>query len=145
MTAPPNLGALLTQLRAHEGVRSKPYRDTVGKLTIGVGRNLDDRGLSPEEIDFLLSNDIDDHWVELLTALPWVTRLSPTRQIVLLDMAFNLGVPGLLKFAHTLDSIKSGDYALAAKQMLQSKWARQVGPRARRLSQMMLTDINPFL
>jgi lysozyme len=136
--------ALRAQLKEHEGVRLKPYRDTVGKLTIGVGRNLDDRGISMAEAEFLLDNDIEDHTKELFEKAPWVKRLDPTRQAVLVDMAFNLGVAGLLAFRRTLTSVQIGDYKLASLQMLASKWARQVKSRAFTLSKMMRTGINPF-
>jgi lysozyme len=124
-------------LKLHEGVRLKPYTDTVGKLTIGVGRNLDDRGITQEESDYLLSNDISAVWVSLLSRLEGFSRLDTVRQAVLLDMAFNLGADGLLKFRKTLVLVSSGQYAEAAIEMLNSEWARQVGRRAQRLSQMM--------
>ncbi len=126
-------------LTKHEGVREKPYLDTVGKLTIGVGRNLDDVGLFPDEIQFLLSNDIKRSWKGLVEKLPWVEQLDEVRQHVLLDMCFNLGLNGLMQFKNTLVLIEKGAYANAAGQMLKSKWAGQVGKRALRLSKMMET------
>ena len=132
-----NRDAMIRQLRLHEGERLKPYRCTAGKLTIGVGRNLEDRGITVAESAYLLGNDIDSHWRELVRALPWVERLDEVRQRVLLDMAFNLGIGGLLGFKNTLATIKAGDYQKAAAMMLDSKWARQVGRRADRLSGMM--------
>jgi lysozyme len=131
------------QLIAHEGLRLKPYRCTAGKLTIGVGRNLEDRGLRSDEALYLLDNDIEDVTTELEMKLPWVRRLDDVRRRVLIDMGFNMGVAGLLKFERTLLSIRQGDYALAAKQMLQSKWAEQVGLRATRLAHMMETGEDP--
>lgn len=142
--------ALKPQLKKHEGTgpvkngRFMPYRDSVGKMTIGWGRNLDDRGISEWEAEFLLQNDIDQHLQELITALPWVATLDPVRRDVLADMAFNLGVPKLLKFENTLDSIKRGKYELAAVQMLQSHWASQVGSRALTLAKMMRSGVSPF-
>lgn len=133
--------AMIRQLRLHEGERLKPYRCTAGKLTIGVGRNLEDRGISAEESAYLLGNDIDDHWRELVKALPWVEQLDEVRQRVLLDMAFNLGIGGLLGFKNTLATIKAGDYQKAAAMMLDSRWAKQVGQRANRLSRMMATSV----
>lgn len=131
--------AMIKQLRLHEGERLKPYRCTAGRLTIGVGRNLEDRGITAEESAYLLGNDIDHHWRQLVQAVPWVTQLDEVRQRVLLDMAFNLGVAGLLGFKNTLSTIKAGDYAKAAAMMLDSRWAGQVGQRAQRLSRMMAT------
>lgn len=133
---------LIRQLRRHEGERLKPYRCTAGKLTIGIGRNLDDRGITAEESAYLLNNDIDRVWTELQTRLPWTTGLSDVRQRVLLDMAFNLGIDGLLKFRNTLATIQAGRYHQAGEMMLDSLWARQVGMRAHRLSKMMQTGID---
>lgn len=135
--------AMTRQLRLHEGERLKPYRCTAGKLTIGVGRNLDDRGITAEESAYLLANDIAREERELLKALAWVGQLDEVRQRVLLDMAFNMGLVGLLGFKNTLATIRAGDYAKAAAMMLDSKWATQVGQRAERLSRMMATGKDP--
>jgi len=135
--------AMVRQLRLHEGERLRPYRCTAGKLTIGVGRNLEDRGISAEESAMLLSNDISREERELLAALPWVAKLSEVRQRVLLDMSFNLGLQGLLAFKRTLAAIQAGQYQQAAGMMLESLWARQVGQRAQRLSEMMATGQVP--
>ncbi len=135
--------AMIRQLRLHEGERLKPYRCTAGKLTIGVGRNLEDRGITAQESAYLLGNDIDHHWRQLVQALPWVTQLDAVRQQVLLDMAFNLGIAGLLGFKNTLATIRAGKYEQAAAMMLQSRWAGQVGRRAERLSRMIATGKTP--
>lgn len=134
---------MIRQLRLHEGERLKPYRCTAGKLTIGVGRNLEDRGISTAESAVLLANDIDAHWRELVRALPWVENLDEVRQRVLLDMAFNLGIAGLLGFKNTLATIKAGDFQKGAAMMLDSRWAGQVGQRADRLAVMMATGKEP--
>ena len=134
---------MVRQLRLHEGERLKPYRCTAGKLTIGVGRNLEDRGITREESAVLLANDIADMERELQRALPWVARLDEVRARVLVDMAFNLGVVGLLAFKRTLAAIEAGQYQQAATMMLDSKWAKQVGGRAERLSRMMATGKDP--
>ena len=138
-----NQAALRRQIRLHEGERLKVYKCTAGKLTIGVGRNLEDRGISVEESNMLLDNDLAAFQVELLRKLPWVADLDDVRQRVLIDMAFNLGISGLLTFKNTLAAIKRGDYEKAAPMMLDSKWATQVGKRAERLSTMMLTGKDP--
>jgi lysozyme len=135
--------ALIRQIRLHEGERLKPYRCTAGKLTIGVGRNLDDRGISREESAMLLDGDIRLLEIELFRALPWASALDDVRQRVLLDMAFNLGLPGLLQFKRTLEAIRTGQYQQAATMMLDSLWARQVGQRAERLARMMATGATP--
>lgn len=135
--------AMVRQLRLHEGERLKPYRCTAGKLTIGVGRNLEDRGISREESAMLLANDIANEERELLRALPWVAKLDEVRQRVLLDMSFNLGIVGLLGFKNTLATIQAGEYQRGAAMMLDSKWAGQVGARAERLARMMATGKEP--
>lgn len=135
--------AMTRQLRLHEGERLRPYRCTAGKLTIGVGRNLEDRGITAQESAYLLANDIAREERELLRALPWVGQLDEVRQRVLLDMSFNLGLVGLLGFKNTLATIQAGDYQRAAAMMLDSRWAKQVGQRAERLSRMMATGKTP--
>lgn len=131
-----NVKALLT---LHEGVRRFPYRDTVGKLTIGVGFNLDDVGLYPEEIDFILQNRIERTEEEVERIFPWYNELDDVRKAVIVDMAYNMGMATLQQFKRTLGSVRDGEYVRAAAQMLQSKWARQVKGRAVRLSIMMET------
>ena len=132
--------ALRRQLIRHEGLRLKPYVDTVGKTTIGVGRNLTDKGISENEAIDLLRNDYVEVYHDLCAKLPWFTGLSAIRQRVLIEMGFNQGSAGLLKFTKTLASMERGDYVLAAEQMLLSRWAKQVGQRARRLAAMMKTN-----
>jgi lysozyme len=128
---------LRSQLTRHEGLRLKPYLDSVGVLTIGVGRNLRDVGISEDEATYLLDNDLDRATIGVLNAFPWVLDLSDVRKAVLVNMCFNLGIGGLAGFVRTLESIEDGNYGLAAEQMLESKWARQVGARAIELSEQM--------
>ena len=130
---------LTEMLVDHEGMRRKPYRCTAGKLTIGVGRNLDDRGISPDEAMYMLANDIRDSRRELSAAFPWFDKLDEVRQAVLIDMCVNLGLSRLQGFRNTLALIGVGKYEAAAQEMLNSKWAEQVGRRAQRLSRMMAT------
>ena len=130
---------LTDMLVDHEGMRRKPYRCTAGKLTIGVGRNLDDRGISPDEAMYMLANDIRDSSRELSAAFPWFDKLDEVRQAVLIDMCVNLGLSRLRGFRNTLALIGVGKYEAAAQEMLNSKWAEQVGRRAQRLSRMMAT------
>lgn len=135
-----NLEALKDQLVQHEGLRLKPYKDTVDKLTIGVGRNLDDVGITEAEAMLLLDNDIKRVVADLDRALPWWRHMSKTRQLVLADMAFNLGLPRLKGFKNALEAMAEGRYDEAAHEMMDSRWARQVGHRAIRLARMMATD-----
>ncbi|HJV52804.1 MAG TPA: glycoside hydrolase family protein [Noviherbaspirillum sp.] len=136
---------LKAELIRDEGKRNRLYRDTVGKLTGGVGRNFDDVPLSDDEIDLMLSNDIKRACADLDRKLPWWRKLDPVRQRVLVNMAFNMGIgdadkgSGLLGFKNTLAMVQAGDYRGAAKGMRSSKWAKQVGPRAERLATLMET------
>ncbi|HEF4777120.1 TPA: glycoside hydrolase family protein [Burkholderia multivorans] len=127
---------LIVELSRDEGRRLKPYVDTVGKTTIGVGRNLTDVGITDAECDLLLSNDIDRTVAWLDRNLSWWRQLDAVRQRVVVNMAFNMG-GSLLTFTNTLAAMKRGDYAAAADGMLASKWASQVGDRAKRLADMM--------
>lgn len=126
-------------LTRHEGLRLKPYRDTVGKLTIGVGRNLDDFGLTKEEVLVLLHNDILRTMQEARRVFPWYPRLNAVRQNVVLNMVFNLGLYRFSQFKKTIGAIEGKNWDTAAKEMLDSKWASQVGNRAIELAKMMKT------
>ena len=128
------------QLPIDEGVRDKPYRDTVGKMTIGVGRNLDDVGLSKSEIYFLLDNDIAAAEESARAILDNFDELSDARKAVVVNMAFNLGRTRLAGFTNTMQAIRDGRWGDAADGMLASKWAQQVGARAIRLAQSMRDD-----
>jgi lysozyme len=130
-------------LRLHEGYRQFPYLDTVGELTIGIGRNLNALGIGEHEANMLLRNDLNRCYGELIHHLPYFVVQTETRKIVLLDMCFNLGIKKLLSFKRTLKHIKDSEYEQASKEMLNSKWARQVGNRAVRLSEMMRTNLWP--
>ena len=132
-----NRQLIAEELGAEEGLRLKPYRCTAGAWTIGIGRNLDAKGISEAEARFLLANDIEETWRGVAQALPWVTGLSDPRQRVLCNMAFQLGLKGLLEFKQTLAAIKAGQYDRAAAMMLDSLWARQTPARAKRMAAMM--------
>lgn len=131
--------ALKARLLVEEGLRLQPYVDTVGKVTIGVGRNLTDVGVSHDEAMILLDNDIAHAERDLDRALPWWRDLDPVRQSVLIDMAFNMGLPTLLTFRSTLTDVREGHYRDAAQGMRNSLWHRQVGQRAENLARMMET------
>ena len=132
------MNRIKAQLVRHEGLRLKPYRCTAGKLTIGIGRNLDDRGISQKEAYAMLERDIQDCEQWLNDAIPEIyNNLDEVRQSVLLNMCFNLGIKGLLGFKNTLAFVGAGDWERAANNMLASKWAKQVGMRAIELSEMM--------
>lgn len=125
-----------------EGYRRTAYTDSLGYLTIGIGRCIDARkggGISPKEAFFLLEQDVDTKSAELDARLPWWRTLDPVRQAVLVSMAFQLGTAGLLGFVNTLEKVRTGDYASAAMGMLGSRWAQQVPLRAHRLAEAMRT------
>lgn len=136
---------LTKQLRRDEGDKPTVYRDHLGFETIGVGRLVDARkpgsGLRPDEVAYLLSNDIDDRIEALTRRLPWFQNLDDARKGVLLNMAFQMGVDGLLKFVNTLAMVRAGDYEKASAGMLQSLWAKQTPARAARLADQMKTGV----
>lgn len=134
-----NLQRLYSRLELDEGRKKRPYRCTAGKLSIGVGRNLEDRGLRDDEIDLLLKNDVSEAIGECRRLFRNFDQLSEVRQEVLVNMMFNLGYDRLAGFRKMRDAIHAGDWKEAGRQMLDSKWADQVGPRAIRLEKAMRT------
>jgi lysozyme len=134
---------LIKQLRRDEGEVLHAYHCSEGWLTIGIGRLIDAKkggGITREEAAYLLGNDIQRVTRELQSSLPWVIRLSEPRMGVLMNMCFQLGLAGLLRFKNTLRLIEAGRYDEAAAEMLDSTWAKQTPERARRLAQQMRTD-----
>lgn len=134
-----NHNKLADQLVIDEGRKRRMYLDTVGKWTGGVGRNLSDRDFSDDEIALMLKNDIAIVMRELDINVPWWHLLCDARQNVLANMCFNMGINRLLGFKKMLSAIVMRRYDDAAKEMLNSKWAKQVGQRAVRLAEMMRT------
>lgn len=134
---------LIAALKRDEGLRLNAYKDTVGVWTIGYGHTGPDikPGLvwNQGKAESALIEDVKEHNAKLLKALPWIKNLDPVRRRALQNMAFNLGVDGLLGFKNTLEAVRTGRYNQAASGMLNSKWAKQVKGRAVRLAQEMLT------
>jgi len=128
----------LTQVRKrlieHEGIKLKPYHCTAGKLTIGVGRNLDDRGISQATATQMLEEDIEIVLDELKRALPFWENLKWNYKEALVDLAFNMGVPRLMMFRKMLSAIEADDPDKAAEELLESRYASQVGIRASNIS-----------
>ena len=137
MSDPEQLNKLIKELTRDEGYRQHPYQDTVGKLTVGIGRNLDDVGITRQEAEFLAKQDILRAAVELDSNLPWWESTGPVRQRALLNMCFNLGITRLLGFKKMLAALEDGRWADAASEAMDSKWARQVGARAGRIATML--------
>ena len=124
---------IIRDLKRDESFRSKPYKDTVGKLTVGYGRNLDDVGISKREAEELLRYDVIVANRELLS-FPWYDSLTSCRKRALLNMMYNLGFTRFNKFKKMIKAFKTRDYETAADEALDSKWARQVGSRAERIA-----------
>lgn len=135
------LDRITNQLVRHEGLQTKVYTCPAGKLTIGVGRNLEDRGITEKEAMYLLNNDILKTHNELSTKYPFYDTLDDKRQEVLINMAFQLGLNGLSKFKKTLELIEKGLYKSASEEMLNSNWAKQTPKRAFELSNLMKGEI----
>ncbi len=131
-----NRQVLLGQLQDQFLFSRNPALDSNGSLIIGHGRNLNDRGISEDEAGFMLDNDIDQVEAEL-ERMPLYLSLDPIRQVVMANMAFNMGMPTLLTFSRMLGAMAARDWDRAAAEMLDSKWARQVGSRAVELSELM--------
>jgi lysozyme len=133
------IASLKDQLLRDEELRLKPYKDSVGKLTIGVGRNLDDDGISVQEAGVLLANDIAAATIAVEQAFPWTDALDDIRRCAVVNMAFNLGIRGLSQFTDFLGKLQAGKFPEASAAMLDSLWAKQVGARATRLAKQILT------
>lgn len=134
-----NIVKLRQQLTNHEGLRLKPYKCTAGKWTIGVGRNLEDVGITEAEAMFLLDNDIRKAHDDARALIDGFDELDDVRQCVVIDMAFNLGRSRLSKFKKMLAAVRAGNYNTAADEMVNTLWYSQIGNRAARLEHMMRT------
>lgn len=134
------LKAHIKWAEAAAGPELFPYRDTVEKLTIGYGRNLDDKGITRGEAELMLNNDMADAIADAAT-LPYWPSLDPVRQIVISDMVFNLGLTKFRKFSKLNAALQAHDFGLAAVEMKDSKWYRQTERRAKVLHSAMITGI----
>lgn len=121
---------LVKQLKRHEGLRLKPYKCTSNKTSIGVGRNLDDIGISEKEAEMLLLNDIEEAKRQLAAHFPWTADLDEVRLAALINFTFNVGIGTVSKFVNAMDLLKDGKFDMASEEFLQSRWANQVGQRA---------------
>ena len=130
------MSKLIEQLKVHEGFRSKPYKCTADKLTIGYGFNLD-AGIDSQLAEIILTYQASKI-INTLSGFDWYDSIdSEPRKDVIVNMAFNIGISGALKFVRMINSIKLNDYHQAASEMLDSKWAKQVGGRATELAEQM--------
>lgn len=134
---------LRQQIIRHEGFRTHAYQDSLGYWTIGIGRCIHDgkgKGITRQEAEHLLNNDIQDARAQL-ELLGWYRKLDSVRQCCIINMAFNLGVHGVLEFKKMIAAIKKENFGLASTEMLKSKWHKQVGNRAIELSEQMRTGV----
>ena len=133
---------LIAMLKRHEGVESHAYHCSENKVTIGVGRNVDKEGglgLSDDEVDYLLQNDIDRVYAELDSEYDWFAGLDQVRQNAMIDISFNLGQTRLRAFKNALAGMAKGDWRAAADEFMDSRWSKQVGNRAKELTEMIRT------
>lgn len=128
-------------IKRHEGFCNFAYECTAGKLTIGYGRNLDDVGITKDEAEVLLHNDLYECASDLKNNFQWFPYLSEQRMQALVDMRYNLGRAGFRRFKKMIKAFEQMDYATAAKEMLDSHWARQVGERALRLADIIENNV----
>ena len=133
------MSKLIETLRRHEGVKNTLYKCTSDKWTIGVGRNLEDVGLSEEEIDMLLLNDIKRTKELMDDYIPWHNDLDEVRQEALINFVFNVGIGTTMKFKNAMAALEAHDYDTAAIEMMDSNWAKQVGNRAIEVTEMIRT------
>lgn len=136
------IAELTEQLKKDEGFSRSVYQDSLGYWTIGYGRLVDKRmggGITEEEAEYLLNNDILSRLASLSNAMPWFNNLNDARKGALVNMSFQLGVEGLLGFKKTLGLLKVGKYADAAEEMLRSRWALQTPSRAYRMAEQIET------
>lgn len=124
-------------IRHHEALKLKPYRCFAGKLTIGYGRNLESRGISEAEADFLFESDFNNAQYDAITYFAGFESLDEVRQAVLIDMSFQLGLRRLGTFVKLKQAVKDRDFVQAAVEMVDSQWAKQTPNRARTLAAMM--------
>lgn len=134
--------ALRHLLIEHEGYRQKLYHDSLGIPTIGIGRNLEDRGISPTEIDIMCNNDMEYFYGKLNEHFPWFAHLNEARQIALIDMSY-MGFQNFLKFEKMISYLAIDDYTSAAYELLDSDYAKQVGKRAIDLAGIIKTGLLP--
>lgn len=130
---------LIDQLIRHEGIELKPYKDTVGKWTIGIGRNLDDVGISEAEARSLLMNDLAKVDLQIEHYMPWAAKLNPARYDALMNFVFNVGMGTALKFENAMAALKASDFDTAAAELLDSRWSTQVGKRSHEVAEQIRT------
>lgn len=133
------LDKLKDQLLTHEGLRLFPYKCTSGKTTIGIGRNLEDIGITEDEAYILLETDIKRVQRQLDKLWPHWRMMVEPRQAALINFVFNVGIGTAGKFKNAMEALKQSDYDTAAREFLDSRWAKQVGKRAEQVTEQIRT------
>jgi lysozyme len=131
---------LKKQLVVHEGLELKPYKCTANKTTIGVGRNIEEVGISEDEAMYLLENDIKNVVAQCHATFSWFDGLTDIRKEAIVNLVFNMGLSTFCKFKNTISYLEQGLYELAGTELLDSNYARQVGQRSVDVANMIAGD-----
>ena len=131
-----NTERLRETITRHEGSRLDMYQDTLGIWTIGVGHNIQEKGISPAVMELMLDEDIEEAIVELKRSVSFFSKMPEQVQEALVNLSFNMGIPRLMQFKKTLAYLRDGDFEAAADELLDSRYAEQVGRRADEVADM---------
>ena len=126
-------------ITSHEGSRLKMYQDSLGIWTIGVGHNIQEKGISPKVMELMLDEDLEEAISELKRSVSFFTKMPQQVQEALVNLSFNMGIPRLMQFKKTLALLREGDFESAADELLDSRYAEQVGQRALEIADMIRT------
>jgi len=136
-----NIERLRETITRHEGSRLNMYQDTLGIWTIGVGHNIQEKGISPAVMELMLDEDIEEAIVELKRSVSFFSKMPEQVQEALVNLSFNMGIPRLMQFKKTLAYLRDGDFEAAADELLDSRYAEQVGRRADEVADMIRTAV----
>jgi len=136
-----NTERLRETITRHEGSRLNMYQDTLGIWTIGVGHNIQEKGISPAVMELMLDEDIEEAIVELKRSVSFFSKMPEQVQEALVNLSFNMGIPRLMQFKKTLAYLRDGDFEAAADELLDSRYAEQVGRRADEVADMIRTAV----
>ena len=123
----------------HEGSRLQMYQDSLGIWTIGVGHNIQEKGISPKVMELMLDEDLEEAISELKRSVSFFSKMPQQVQEALVNLRFNMGIPRLMQFKKTLALLREGDFESAADELLDSRYAEQVGRRALEIADMIRT------
>jgi len=136
-----NTERLRETITRHEGSRLNMYQDTLGIWTIGVGHNIQEKGISPAVMELMLDEDIEEAIVELKRSVSFFSKMPEQVQEALVNLSFNMGIPRLMQFKKTLAYLRDGDFEAAADELLDSRYAEQVGRRADEVAEMIRSAV----